>query len=74
MRLIPVFCIFIFYIGKYLIQISGMERVHTVLLLRSVTIVLCINNQNIIPLGQHDIRLHNGKHGTEIIIQLPWDL
>ena len=46
-----------------------MDRVNDALGLRGVCIVLGINNQNLIASGQHNIALHDRKHGDNFIVQ-----
>ena len=45
-----------------------------ILCLRRMGIILGINDQHLIPSGQHDVALHDRQHGTKAVIQCPRDL
>ena len=68
MRFISKLGVFVFHISENLIQIAGMERVDVVLSLRSVSIVLGVNDENFVAPSQHNIALHDWEHSSDTIV------
>lgn len=74
MRFVAELRLFVLHIGENLIQITGMHGMHIILSLRGVCIVLGINDEDLIASGQHNIALHDRKHGANSIVQRPRNL
>ena len=74
MRFVAELRLFVLHIGENLIQITGMQGMHIILSLRGMCIVLGINDEDLIASGQHNVALHDRKHGANSIVQRPRNL
>ena len=68
MRFVAELRLFVLHIGENLIQITGMQGMHIILSLRGMCLVLGINDEDLIASGQHNVALHDRKHGADTVI------
>lgn len=57
----------VFDIGENLVQIAGMNCVDVVLSLQCMSVVFCVNDENLAAAGERDIALHYGNLFTDAI-------